>query len=307
MNLEEKLKDSNIEDIMSKKEYVDNIVEKPKEFKKVDNLEWKELRLVNLDSQGLFYEDGYKVFIKSVSLEDIVHFSNMEEDDFDDKAERMEILFQKCVRVVLNEKILSFEEICDIDKLMIFFSIRDYTFANYPNEIYGMCNCTECNLENKININSVNTFFFEANEEFIKSYNPSFKTIHYDLKDGSTLDFTFPKIGVLKAIEKYRKNKIKSGLKVNNNFLKFLSFTEKNNKLDDTTIHNKITEMLSWSLLKISLLVKLIGMYEKGIVNISKFDCVHCGAKEVSSKFRFPKEYIFKHFFLIQNPFEHIV
>ncbi len=302
--LENQLLEQDIENKISAKEYKEPISENTEKVKKEveNNYEWKLLKLENLATQGTTYPEDTKMYIKSATTYDIIHFSNMEEDDFKDKNERLNKIFEKCFKVISGDKVLSYNDLCIIDKMSVLFAIRDYTFSNNPNELIGICTCTKCNKENKVPINFSNTNFFFPPKEFIDNYNPDKGCLSINIGP-EELDIYFPVIGMGKRIEEYKNTRERKGHKVNVEYLKFLTFTEKNYRMDDTYIHNKITDMAGWSLTKISYLIKFIDLYEEGIRNTCYIKCVHCGAEGVSTTFRFQKGFRFKYFFLVQNIF----
>lgn len=307
---DEDLKNSNVDEFLSQKEahlYEQPIppqptYQKPESPQPSMSLDWKIIAKDRLPSQGLFYTDDTVIQMKPVSFEGIVHFSNMNEEDFDDKEARINKLFEECLRITQGGRPLPTKELVTKDKLTVILAIRDYTFSTYPNDIIVPCNCPipSCNAVNKVGINSMNTVFFEASEYFQKNYNPNTKSVKITDSKGNVIDFYFPKIGTEEVINRYIENKLRKGQKVNSDYLKIILHTLPDWKgVTDITIEEKMLEIRDWTLEMLSLYIATIEDFKKATISKVIFDCSSCGASEVSANYTFPGK--LRHLFLVQS------
>lgn len=153
----------------------------------------KEIKVNQLPSQGLFYKNDFKIWIKKAKIEDIVEYEyQYEKEDLGLVISRVKKIVEK--NIVLSEG-YTYYDIKSIDIVFLFFEIVKFTNnkqinITFYNDILGK--------DDTIQFNHNNFNYAKLSEETMKSYNQSEKEF---LIDG--FRYSIPSIGVENSLTKF--------------------------------------------------------------------------------------------------------
>jgi hypothetical protein len=192
----------------------------PTGFKHIDNLA--------LPSKGMFYPDDFHISCRGLDIEEVKHYSTINEDSNLDIENHLNQVLEKACRISVGNVNLSYKDLKLADKLYMIFVIRDMTMSKHNRQVNLRLPsiCTNGHITN-LTIDSEMFSFYKINEKFFESYYNSnlkcFNIPKYDLK------IYIPSIGVTEALFQYAKHKedLKqkgdlSGSTYNKEYFKFL-------------------------------------------------------------------------------------
>ena len=218
----------------------------------------KELDIRKLPSQGLFYKDDFKIYIKKVNIEEIVSY----EHKF---IKEVPAIISKIKKVVKNNirlcKGYKFEDIKSIDIVYIFLEIVKLTnnkpiFLSYYDEVES--------LEKKIEFGSKYFNYFNISEEMMKNYNNEEKCFIID-----NYKYSLPTMGIEDGLTNYLilKSSDSDAEKYNNYFYDFTYFLGDKNSLSIEEVDNLIQifnfDIEEEELLKVKKIVKTFEPFQK--------------------------------------------
>jgi len=153
----------------------------------------KEINTKKLPSQGLFYNDDFKIFIKRADIKDIIDYEyNYVKDDIG-------IIINKIKKLVKSNLIFSsgytFNDLKSIDIIFIFLEIVKFT----KNEPIYFVYINELSLEElKIEFSSENFNYFKPDDKLMSKYDNENKCFVID-----DYRYTLPSIGVENCLTNY--------------------------------------------------------------------------------------------------------
>ena len=190
----------------------------------------KEIDLEILPSQGFFYKNDFKIYIKKATSDDI------EEYNLDFKSDDLGLILRKIKKISKDNIIVSgdfkFEDIKSIDIIFLFFEIVKYTknkkiqifyFDEFNNEI---CVDFESNYFNYFNFKKLKNNWNSQSKEFLID----------DYK------FSLPSLGVENSITQFliEKSREVGSEKYNNYNYNFVYFVGNKNFLSKDEMENLI-------------------------------------------------------------------
>lgn len=151
----------------------------------------KEINITKLPSQGLFYNDDFKLFIKRAKIEDIIDYeNNYIKDDIG-------VIITKIKKIVKNNTSFSsgykFDDIKSIDIIFLFLEIVKFT-KNEPIYFVYLNGMDEL----KIEFSSDNFNYFILNDDLMSKYDKKEKCF---IIDG--YKYTLPSIGVEDSLTRF--------------------------------------------------------------------------------------------------------
>lgn len=198
--------------------------------KNILNLQ-KEINVKSLPSQGLFYKDDFKIFIKRSDIEDIIEYEyNYVKDDIG-------IIINKIKKIV--EKNLSFSngysfgDLKSIDIIFLFLEIVKFT----KDEPIYFTYVNESGEETKIEFSSKNFNYHTLSDDIMKKYSKKEKCFNID-----GYKYSLPSIGVENCLTHFliKKSNDPNAKVYNDYFYSFTHFVLDKNYLSFEEIENLI-------------------------------------------------------------------
>lgn len=191
----------------------------------------KELNVKKLPSQGLFYKNDFKIYIKKAEMEDIIRY----EQNF---IKDIGVIIAKIKKIVEDNTSFSkeycYNDIKSIDIVYIFLEIVKYT-NNKPISLSYYDELS--NKEKSIEFDSKYFNYFKINDKLMKKYDDIEKCFNIN-----NYKFSLPSIGVENELTAYliEKSNEKDADKYNYYFYDFTYFLGNKNKLSIDEVDNLI-------------------------------------------------------------------
>lgn len=252
-----------------------------------DSVEQTELRhgffsvdITDFPSKGRFYPIGTKVRIKAATAGDIRTFSALDEENPYEVDEALVELLSNCVRVSFPQKVGSWKDILEEDRLNLILSIRELTFAEGENKIAFKVKCESCNTENDMDITNANFQKRELNEKISKYYDESDRRFNVKTKTYGTINIKPPTIGIMRVVNKYIKSlqENKENLKDYLPFLKTVPYmVEEWRGFTIENMSNYRMEFLRWNTDKFLKFSKIVELAQISVKEKMMKPCSKCG------------------------------
>lgn len=266
----------------------------------------KVVPLENLPSGGLFYEQGTEIAIRAARVEEIRHFSTIDESDIIDVDDKLNYIIERCAKIRIPGKtVTSYKDILELDRFYLVFAIRELTFSEGENKIQMKIPCTECNNVDTVDIERDHFHLVNLDERLHKYFNAEKRCFTFNTKGGETFDIFFATIGVTEFMKRWIRSRAEKGQKLDNAFLTLAPFLFKDwRDLTDEMFNDANYETLRWGLEKMSVVMGIIDILRTSGSNTISHICSVCGA-EVRQPISFQGGY--KSLFIITDIFEHLI
>lgn len=247
---------------------------------------WKNVPLENLQTKGLFYEDDIEVTIKSASVGEIRQWSTIDENDYVDVDDKLNLIIEKCVRIRKKgdeSRFLSWKDLKEIDRFYLAFLIHELTFPNGENKLMMTFKCNQAcagdgNYMEKVKLESYMLNLFQFTEEVMKYYSPSDKCfVLNDVRIGKPQKMYIPSLGVSQKVKAYIRTKQQNNAYLDKAFVRIVPFIlEKYQAINDAELDRLQQESLTWNRDKFLLISSFISSLEKGARGLVTRDCPKC-------------------------------
>lgn len=257
---------------------------------------WKNLPSNILPSKGFGYPKGFEIAIRPAELNEIRHFSTIDDSDRIDLDDKLNNILNKCMKIRWDGGWLDSYDLWYEDRFFIIMSIRDITFINGENRIMLpiIKNCTkpDCNVPEKIELKANLLDSFEIDEELLKRYDENTYSFKMVPKDGSPeINLFIPTVGVTTICRKIIAEKNAKKKKYDESFINIAAFVIPDwRTLDERKYDQYERASFEWTPLQFSIadqISKKINFATKSRI-YSK--CDSCGG-EVTAEISFPAGY----------------
>lgn len=238
------------------------------------------VNIEDFPSKGRFYPRGTKVRIKSATVKDIRTFSALDEDNPYEVDEALVELLSNCVRVSFPDRVGSWKDICEEDRLNLILSIRELSFAEGENKIAFEVKCESCGTTNNMDIANENFQKRELNDKLIKYYSETDRRFNIETKSYGTINIKPPTIGIMRVVNKYIKSlqENKENIKDYLPFLKTVPYmVEEWRGFSLDNMSNYRMEFLRWNTSKFLTYTKLVELAQISVKDKMMKPCSKCG------------------------------
>ena len=201
-----------------------------------------------LPSKGMFYPRGTEIHIRAAEVREIKHWSTMDVNDFRSVDESIDFVIQNCVTVKFPQKIASWKDIKEIDRLYLIFAVRELTFKDGENKLFLPGS-------EQVEIRKEMLKYFELDEKLKRVYSEDERCFIITNKKNPSefVKMYIPSIGVSGFIKKHVDEKRQSGAKLDEDFIKYAAFLfDEYRTLDEKKFQDTIVDSNGWTLFKIS-------------------------------------------------------
>lgn len=304
-------------DSIDKKSGVNSTKESPKSKSKAkeklsqpNELGWKNIPLGNLPSKGIFYVDTFSLAIKSATVSEIRHWSTIDETDMLSIDDQLNYILERCAEVRIDDEIVSWKEILEIDRFFIIFKIQELTFPNGENQLPHKfeCNCTEPKYSEKLPIESSMLRVFDFPSELEQFYSTENRA--YSIKSeklNAEFNLYMPTLGTMQALRDIIIELTARGSDVDKAFIKIVPYLVGNwESLSLATYSALNQDSLTWNIPKFTFISKFADEIQKSKRQLLKADCPNCGSK-IDSRIFLDSSFTVKDLFLISTGFSELV
>jgi hypothetical protein len=253
---------------------------------------WKRIPLTNLPSNGFGYPEGTEILVKAASVNEIKHFSTIDETDPISIDEKMNYIVSKFTSFRCDEGTLNTLDIHQEDRFYVFMMIRDLTFLKGENKIFipiaKDCKEAECPIPQEIELTSNSLSSFKLDPTLIKYYNKDRGCFELTPNNGDPAVLLFiPTIGVSTEIRKILNKKREKNKKFDEVFAACSPYLIPNWRgLDEKTYDQYEALSKEWTYTQFAIaddISKQITFATKDTLSVV---CNKCGA-EVTAPIRF--------------------
>lgn len=231
----------------------------------VHDLGWKNIPLETLPTQGLFYPVGTKIAIRAAQVQEIRHWSTIDETDGLAIDEALNFVIERCVQVVIPGKRAYYKDLKEIDRFYLIFAIREFTFKNGENKLYTEVQGQSGKIH-KLEVTKDIISYFKPAEKLMKFYSEAERGFIFNLKSGEIFKMYVPSIGVTSFLKDYRTKKQQSGKILDEDFEKYSLFLFNDWRgLTDIVFESEHQKSYGWSLEKISVASSVVDLIKSSV------------------------------------------
>lgn len=259
---------------------------------------FKNMPLDSLPSKGMFYPKHMKVMFRSASVEEIKHYSSMNEQDLLDVDAKIHTILKSCMKItgVKENGAGSYKDLSETDKIYMLFAVRDLTMLKHGREhkLMQTLVCEDCGTQNKFELENNVFGYYDIKENLMKFYDEEQRALiitHPKLSEAVRINI--PSMGVMQWMAEYIKKKEEDKRMGNTVFydkqyLTFLQFLCKDwRDLDDDYIKKEYPKYKSWTLDKHDVMNYVADNLNFSIKPSVEIVCTNCDHKNrVMIKFR---------------------
>ena len=142
---------------------------------------WQDLPLQSLPL-GKLYHPGFRIEFRAAEVEEIQHFSTIENTNAYDIRNKLNDLLNACVRVTLpNQKLGSYLDLKIGDRLFLIYTIREITFQKGPMlTIPVTCSNKKCKTEFQIELVRQHLEMHSEQDEVWSFYQPQYQSFIFN-------------------------------------------------------------------------------------------------------------------------------
>lgn len=257
----------------------------------IDNSKIGDLQFFSFDVKelpcGKFYPAGTVLMIRPAQVKEIQAYSMVDDNNFYDVIEKMNDMLRSCVRIKYsNGEIGTYLDIKDQDRIYLIFMIRELTFQQ-GNSLSVKVSCSDCGIENEMELIRKNFRFHEFDENLMKYYNKSTGSFTFKTKSKNTWEVSPPNIGLQKSFTDYIIKENSEKKTPNLAFLKIIPFLLNGlNTISYDDIKKKLVEFEKMGDMDFQFLNSAISKMTFGIKELRK-KCSSCGM-EIHTQMQFP-------------------
>ncbi len=271
---------------------------------------WKPFPVEGLPSGGLFYPEGATVAIRPASVEEIRHFSTIDENDPLDLDDKLNMVVSKCIQVKFQDRHATWKDLKEEDRFCLVFAVRDLTFKNGENRLFlnigcGMTCLGDGSFSEKIEMKNDNFDYYNIDQKLMDHYNRDSMCFEINNPKVGQIKIHIPSLGVTTFIKNYIRDKIRKQEFYDKTFLKVAPFLFPDWRTLNETVYKKAEQdSYGWNSLRLSAIVKMAEMLRFGVKTKIVRQCTKCGA-EVSAQLTFPGGV--RSLFLYSDPLDEIL
>lgn len=270
----------------------------------------KNIPLENLPSKGKFYVDGFSLAIKSATVAEIRHWSTIDETDMLSIDDQLNYILERCSEVRIDDEIVSWKEILEIDRFFIIFKIQELTFPNGENHLPHRfeCNCSETKYSERLPIESSMLRIFDFPDELTQFY--SVEDRSYSVKSekmNAEFNIYMPTLGTMNRLREIIIELTATGQEIDRAFIKIVPYLVGNWESLNISAYSALNhESLTWNIPKFTFISKFADEIQKAKRQLLKADCPLCGSK-IDSRIFLDSSFTVKDLFLISTGFSELV
>jgi hypothetical protein len=219
----------------------------------------------NLPSGGKFYPIGSKMAIRSAHVAEVRHFSTIDESNLLDIEDKLNHIIKNCVRFTTGNKVLSYKDILEEDRIYILLSIRTLTFPE-PESKLTVPAIDKEGVEFDAEINPNYFQLSRIPEEIEKYYDDEKRAFLIQTKSFGTILMRPPSIGIMESVTNYVKVRQIEKKQWDQSYIQVLPYITMDWRgFNDEKIFKGEVEFQSWNTQKYSLIYRLAEKMKIGV------------------------------------------
>ena len=264
---------------------LEKTIEDPELNRIKSTMEYVNIPLDTLPSQGRFYPEGTRISIRAARVGEIREFSIINEEDPKDIRDKMTYIVSQCTKVYYGNTLGHYKDILEDDRLILVFKIRELTFVEGQSSIKipvpeGACQTPGCHPQDSVYFSSDKLEFLKPSEKLEKYYDPVERCYNIQTKRFGVIRLYPPTIGVTSVIADWIREQQLDNKKIDAALADILPYIIKDwRTFSSKQVFTKITELAGWSTEKFALVLRLKDEINVGIEYEIKETCSSCGGE----------------------------
>ena len=246
-----------------------------------------------IPSKGLFYPSDLEVHIRAAGVEEIKHFSTLQEDDLYDVEDKMNHIMKMCTRFKSKMKPnFQWKDVLVEDRFAFILAIKELTFAYPENKLTLEATCPECQQKTNIELKRENLQFNQLDEQLAGYHSEEERALMIRTRSYGIIKMLPPNLGVQKVVTDYIRDKARKGEYYDKGFINIFPYIQHEWRgLDNKGIFRKESDFKMDMTNKPKLYQLYYNLAERlnvGIKSDLKAKCNNCGEAEVTTPISFP-------------------
>ena len=264
---------------------LEKTIEDPELNRIKSTMEYVNIPLDTLPSQGRFYPEGTRISIRAARVGEIREFSIINEEDPKDIRDKMTYIVSQCTKVYYGNTLGHYKDILEDDRIVLVFKIRELTFIDGQSSIKipvpeGACQTPGCHPQDSVYFSSDKLEFLKPSEKLEKYYDPVERCYNIQTKRFGVIRLYPPTIGVTSVIADWIREQQLDNKKIDAALADILPYIIKDwRTFSSKQVFTKITELAGWSTEKFALVLRLKDEINVGIEYEIKETCSSCGGE----------------------------
>lgn len=251
-------------------------------------LGWHNTYVDDLPSRGKFYPAKTKIQLRSAKVNEIRHWSTLNERDLFDIEDKLNYILQNCTRISCEGKLLSWKDIREEDKIFVLLKIRDLTFPEPEAKLQFKKKCQDCGTELTIEIKADNFLLNEVPENINKYYDEDERCFLIQTKSSGLIKMAPPSVGVMKVVADYVDNKRRNDEGWDKAWIQLIPYLRTEWRgFKEKDIFDGEVDFKGWDTTKYNVVYALAEKMKIGVKPNIQQVCHECGA-EVTTRVDFP-------------------
>lgn len=255
------------------------------------DINWISIPIADIPSYGRFYPENTSIQIRAAKVNEIRHFSTVQENDYLSIDDHLNQILECCCKIYFpnqeqtkNNKNGTTKELLEIDRMFLILAIRDLTFIDAESQLTMQVECPNCGNQENVTISRFDFPKINFDEKIEKYYNSETRKFTFKFrKDEESseieeLTLRLPTLGITSFVKDYARRKANSNGYIDEGFLKFLLYLDNDyTRLNDKRIKDLDIEMSKWSIRKMSLVTNIIEKLDESMKVSIMHTCSKCG------------------------------
>jgi len=272
---------------------LENKIDDPELERIKASMDYVNIPLTDLPSQGRFYPEGTRISIRAARVGEIREFSIINEEDPKDIRDKMTYIVSQCTKVYFGNTPGHYKDLLEDDRIILVLKIRELTFVDGQSSIKipvpaGACQTPGCHPQKTVDFSSNKLEFLKPSEKLEKYYDPAERCYNIQTKRFGQIRLYPPTIGVTSVIADWIREQQKDNNKIDAALAEILPYIIKDWRgFSEKQVFTKLTELAGWSTEKFALVLRLKDEISVGIEFEITETCENCGG-EIKIPVTFP-------------------
>lgn len=230
---------------------------------KAQGLGFMEVPIESIPTQGLFYPEGTKLFVRAASGADIRHWSMTDETNLGDINDAINYIIERCVKITVPTGSINWKDLKEIDKFYMILAVRDFTFTEGNNDL-----TIKVSENHSVKVHKDHIQYIKLGEKIMKYYNPQNRCFTFPVKDPRIqyMNIYMPSTGVTQWLREYVEKKNNNQQNFDKDFLSIAPMLISDyRKLNEHTYQELIQQSMMWGNYEWSLIAKVKRTIEEAI------------------------------------------
>ena len=264
---------------------LNNRIDDPEIERIKSSMNYVNIPLVDLPSQGRFYPENTTISIRAARVGEIREFSIINEEDPKDIRDKMTYIVSQCTKVYYGNTPGHYKDLLEDDRIVLVLKIRELTFVDGQSSIKipvpeGACQTPGCHPQDTVDFSSNKLEFLKPSEKLEKYYDPTERCYNIQTKRFGVIKLYPPTIGVTTVIADWIREQQRDNKKIDAALAELLPYIIKDWRgFTSRQVFDKITELSGWSTEKFALVLRLKDEISVGIEFEITDTCSSCGGE----------------------------